>query len=64
MPPPPIVAVEIGTSKVIVIVGELLENKHIMITGIGEHPSTGVRKGEIIDLENAGVCLRSALAMA
>jgi len=64
MPPPPIVAVEIGTSKVIAIVGELLENKHIMITGIGEHPSTGVRKGEIIDLENAGVCLRSALAMA
>lgn len=35
-----------------------------MITGMGEHPSTGVRKGEIIDLENAGICLRSALSMA
>jgi len=64
MPPSPIVAVEIGTSKVVAIVGELREDKHIMITGMGEHPSAGVRKGEIIDLENAGICLRSALSMA
>jgi cell division protein FtsA len=35
-----------------------------MITGMGEAPSAGVRKGEIIDLENAVVCVRSALAMA
>jgi len=35
-----------------------------MITGIGESPSMGVRKGEIIDLENAVTCVRSALGMA
>lgn len=61
---PPIVALEIGTTKVVALVGELREGGHVMITGMGKHPSAGVRKGEIIDLENAGVCVRSALAEA
>lgn len=61
---PPIVALEIGTSKVLALVGELREDGHVMITGMGEHPSTGVRKGEIIDLENAVICVRSALQAA
>jgi cell division protein FtsA len=61
---PPIVALEIGTTKVVAVVGELRADGHVMITGIGEHPSAGVRKGEITDLENAVVCARAALAMA
>jgi len=61
---PPIVALEIGTSKVIALVGERREDGHIMITGIGDCPSSGVRKGEIINLDNAVTCVRSALSMA
>ena len=61
---PPVVGLEIGTSKVVALVGELREDGHVMITGMGEHPSTGVRKGEIIDLENAVICVRSVLALA
>lgn len=61
---PPIVALEIGTSKIIVLVGEMREDGHVMITGMGEHPSSGVRKGEIVDLENAVVCLRAVLQAA
>ncbi len=61
---PPVVALEIGTSKVIALVGELREDGHVMITGMGEHPSAGVRKGEIIDLENAAICVRSVLHAA
>lgn len=64
MPITPVVAVEIGTSKVITLVGELREDNHVMITGMGEQASTGVRKGEIIDFENASVCVRSSLSMA
>ncbi|MCK5849549.1 MAG: cell division protein FtsA [Kiritimatiellae bacterium] len=60
----PVVGLEIGTSKVIAIVGELQDNGQVMITGIGEHPATGVRKGEIVDFENAGICVRAALASA
>jgi cell division protein FtsA len=64
MPLPPIVALEIGTSKVVALVGEMREDGHVMITGIGEHQSAGVRKGEIVDIEHAMVCVRSALGMA
>ena len=35
-----------------------------MITGMGERPSVGVRKGEVIDLENAVACTRGALEQA
>jgi len=61
---PPVVALEIGTSKVIALVGEMREDGYVMVTGMGEHPSAGLRKGEIIDLENAVVCVRSVLEMA
>jgi len=58
------VALEIGTSKVVALVGEMREDGHIVITGMGEHESTGVRKGEIVDLQNAALCVRSALGAA
>jgi cell division protein FtsA len=61
---PPVVALEIGTTKVLAFVGEIREDGHVMITGMGEHPSAGVRKGEVIDLENAVTCVRSVLATA
>ena len=61
---PPIVALEIGTSKVRAIVGEARENGCILVTGMGECPSRGVRKGEIVDFDNALSCVRAALQMA
>ena len=64
MPLPPLVALEIGTSKVTALVAELGEDGHVMIIGMGEHPTTGVRKGEITDLENATTCVKSALEAA
>ena len=46
------------------LVGEMREDGHVMITGMGERPSVGVRKGEVIDLENAVACTRGALEQA
>ncbi|MEI6515269.1 MAG: cell division protein FtsA [bacterium] len=60
----PIVALEIGTSKVVALVGELREDNHIVITGMGEHASAGVRKGEMVDFENARICVKEALGAA
>jgi cell division protein FtsA len=60
----PVAALEIGTSKIIAMVGEMREDGSVMITGVGERPSTGVRKGEIIDLENATLCAKSVLEAA
>lgn len=61
---PPIVALEIGTAKVCALVGEAREDGSIMITGIGQCPSCGVRKGVIIDLEKAQACVRAAIQEA
>lgn len=61
---PPVVALEIGTSKIVALVGEMREDGCVMITGMGHHESVGVRKGEIVDLENAAHCVRAALAQA
>ncbi len=60
----PVVALEIGTAKAVALVGEMREDGMIMITGRGEHPSSGVRKGEVIDLESATEVARKVLAEA
>ena len=60
----PVVGLEIGTSKIVALVGEWRDDGIIMITGMGERASTGVRKGEVIDLANAAVVVRSVLSMA
>jgi len=39
-----IVGLDIGTSKVVAIVGEQDENGEIEIIGIGSHPSRGLKK--------------------
>lgn len=61
---PPIVALEVGTSAVRAVVGELTDDQQLMITGVGETPSAGVRKGEVVDFEPAVECVRQALRLA
>ena len=58
------VGLEIGTSKVCAVVAECREDGDIRLLGVGETPSRGVRKGEIIDFENASNCVRDALSDA
>lgn len=61
---PPIAALEIGTSRTVVCVGEVSENGKMKITGIGNYPTTGVRKGQVIDLSQARVGVEAAAADA
>lgn len=60
----PIAVLEVGTSEVRVLVAEPREDGHLMITGIGRAASSGVRKSEVVDLENAKICVKSALLEA
>lgn len=64
MAAPPVVALEIGTSKTMALVGELREDNYIMITGSGETVSKGVRKGDVIDVDGAAESVKAALEMA
>ncbi len=59
-----VVGLEIGTSKVAVVVGDARPNQPIHIMGVGLTPSRGVRKGEIVDLATALRCVREAIADA
>lgn len=59
-----VVALELGTTKVRALVGEAREDNHLMVLGLGECPSRGVRKSEIIDFDAALDCAKDALAQA
>lgn len=61
---PPIAALEIGTTRTVVCVGETDESGRMKITGVGSYPTTGVRKGQVIDLTQARVGVESAAKQA
>jgi cell division protein FtsA len=61
---PPVIALEVGTTKVCALVGEVADDGQLMITGLGECPSRGIRKGEVVDFDNALTCVRTALQQA
>ncbi len=59
-----IVGLEIGTSKICVVVGETRPDGTLRILGVGQAPSRGVRKGEIVDFETAMKCVHEAVVDA
>lgn len=61
---PVIVALELGTSRVLALVGEMREDGHVMITGMGEQPAQGISKGQVVDIEAASEAVRAALSSA
>lgn len=60
----PVVGLEIGTSKVVALVGDMQDDHTIAVLGKGESSSAGIRKGEIVNMEVAVPCIRRALAEA
>src|SRR5258705_2282316 len=58
------VGLEIGTSKICVVVGESRPDGTLKILGVGQAPSRGVRKGEIVDFETAMKCVQQAVVDA
>jgi len=59
-----LVGLEIGTSKICVVVGDSKPDGSIKILGVGQAPSRGVRKGEIVDFDTAQKCVHEALVDA
>lgn len=46
------VGLDIGTSKVSAIVGEVNDDNQVEIVGIGSHPSRGLKKGVVVNIES------------
>jgi len=59
-----IVGLDIGTSKVVAIVGEQDENGDIEIIGIGSHPSRGLKKGVVVNIESTVQSIQRAVEEA
>ena len=59
-----VAGLDIGTAKVCVVIGERTENGGIEITGIGTSPSTGLRKGVVVNIEATLRSVESAIEAA
>jgi cell division protein FtsA len=46
-----ITGLDIGTSKIIALIGEVTSDGSIEIIGIGRHPSRGLKRGVVVDIE-------------
>ncbi|MCC7328858.1 MAG: cell division protein FtsA [Gammaproteobacteria bacterium] len=46
-----LVGLDIGTSKVVAIVGELHDDGSLEVIGFGMHPSRGLKKGVVVNIE-------------
>jgi cell division protein FtsA len=58
-----VVGLDIGTSKVCAIVGEMTEHG-VEIIGLGSHPSQGLRKGVVINIESTVNSIKKAVEEA
>ncbi|MGD8827342.1 MAG: cell division protein FtsA, partial [Gammaproteobacteria bacterium] len=59
-----IVGLDIGTSKVVAIVGELKPDGVIEIVGLGSHPSRGLKKGVVVNIESTVQSIQRAVEEA
>jgi cell division protein FtsA len=56
-----IVGLDIGTSKVAAIVGEITNDGNIEIIGFGMTPSRGLKKGVVVNLESTVQSIQKAI---
>src|SRR6056300_432160 len=59
-----IVGLDIGTSKVVAVVGEVDAEGAIEIVGIGSHPSRGMKKGVVVNIESTVTAIQRAVEEA
>ena len=56
-----LVGLDIGTSKVVAIVGEVDVNGRIEVVGVGSHPSRGLKKGVVVNIESTVESIQRAV---
>ncbi|MFC1827443.1 cell division protein FtsA [Thermodesulfobacteriota bacterium] len=58
-----IVGLDVGTTKICAVIGEVFEGR-IDIIGIGTHPSIGLKKGVVVNIESTVHSIRMAVDQA
>ncbi|HBA26907.1 MAG TPA: cell division protein FtsA [Nitrospinae bacterium] len=59
-----IAGLDIGTTKICCIIGEVRDEKEVDIIGIGTHPSRGLRKGVVVNIESTVESIKGAVEEA
>jgi cell division protein FtsA len=59
-----VVALDVGTSKIVVIVAEIQEDDVLKIIGLGQHLSKGLKKGVVINIDTTIQAIQRAIEEA
>ena len=59
-----LVGLDIGTSKVVAIVGELTVDGTIDVVGVGSHPSRGLKRGVVVNIDSTVQSIQRAVEEA
>jgi len=59
-----VVGLDIGTSKIVAVVGEIGEDGAIELVALGTHPSQGLKKGVVVNIDSTVEAITRAVAEA
>ncbi len=59
-----VVGLDIGTSKIVAIVGELQSDGGVEVIGLGSHPSHGLKRGVVVDMASTEQAIQRAVEEA
>ena len=59
-----IVGLDIGTSKIVTIVAELLPEGTLKVIGLGQHPSRGLKKGVVVNIDSTMQAIQRSIEEA
>ncbi len=59
-----IVGLDIGTSKVVALVGEMHADGSLEVIGLGSHPSRGLKKGVVVNIDSTVQSIQRAVEEA
>jgi cell division protein FtsA len=59
-----VVGLDVGTSKIVAIVGEMQADGSVEVIGLGSHPSRGLKRGVIVDMASTEQAIQRAVEEA
>ena len=59
-----VVGLDIGTSKIVAIVGEVQDDGRVEVIGLGSHASRGLKRGMVVDIESTEQSIQRAVEEA
>ncbi len=64
MDAPLLTAIDVGTTKICTLIAEMTSETDFEIIGVGIEPARGMRKGVVVNVDEAGAAIRESVAKA